>query len=171
MKVSNALVLLSVIPSVLSAGHTSMNMTLFDENAHEHDVIEEVVAEVIAEVEATNDSSEVSNEVVYDITSEVLASYGEEDDSTKAILGHITDAVGELEEIHSGDSGRVSDILTEIMHAAFGTEAPTPTPTVKVTEETMIGNIKNTVTGATDSVTDAASDIISSVFNGNLRKR
>ena len=166
MKLSSVLVALSFLPAVTAGGHTVMNMTMSDVvETKEQEVLEEVTTEVLAEVEAVSTSSTVSNEVVYDITKEVVSSYGITDDSAKAILGHITDAVAELETINMGGEGAVSDILTEIMHTAYGTDAPTPGPTEKVEEPTMISAIKNTVVGATETVEETVSSIISSVFN------
>merc|ERR1711983_64652 len=119
----------------------------------------------MAEVEAVSASDTVPVETVYDVASEVVAAHDGEDETTKEILGHITKAVSELEEIHAGESGAVSDILTDIMHKAYGTESPTVSPTVTVEDPTWISKTKDMVTGATDSVTEAASNIIDNVLN------
>ena len=78
---------------------------------------------------------------------------------------NITDAVSELEEIHTGEVGAVSDILVEIMHKAYGSIAPTSAPTVKVTETTMVDDIKNKIVDTTESMTESTSNFISAIFN------
>ena len=107
MKLFNALALLFLIPSVLG------------EDTTDRAIVESIVAEVEAEAEATSSSSTVSNQVVYGITKTVVSYYSDEPEF-KSVLGHITDAVAKLEKIHTGDSGAVSDIMTEVMHEAFG---------------------------------------------------
>lgn len=128
-------------------------------------VIDEVSKEILVDVQATHNSSIVPADAVYNATFEVAEKHTDADDETQEILAHITDAVSELELIHAGESGPVSDIIAEIMLKAYGSEAPTPAPTVKVTESTMIDGIKNKIVDTTESITEAASGLISSVLN------
>ena len=128
-------------------------------------VIDEVSKEILLDVQATHNSSIVPADVVYNATFEVAEKHGDSDDKTQEILAHITDAVSELELIHAGESGPVSDIIAEIMFKAYGSEAPTPAPTAKITELTMINGIKNKIVDTTESITEAASGLISSVLN------
>merc|ERR1712039_304750 len=139
-------------------------MTMFEEvSPEEQELVEKVAEEIMAEVDA--DSESVPVEQVYQAASEVIKAMDDEDETNKELLGTLSEAVAELEEIHAGETGSVSSILTEIMQSAYGTEAPTPSPTVFVKEPTFISSTKDMVTGATDTVTGIASDLISNVFN------
>ena len=171
MKFSKALILLSSIVAVLSDGHNNASDSAKEHSSDDALVIstnlllDEVSEEILIEVQAVHNSSIVPADAVYDITFEVVEKHGDEDDKIQAILGHMTDAVSELELIHAGESGSVSDILAEIMFKAYGSEAPTPAPTAKVTEATMIDEIKNKITDTTDSIAESAAGIINVVFN------
>merc|ERR1740129_1601735 len=99
-------------------------------------VMEKVTEEIMVEVEAQvgAEAKDVDAETLYEVAGEVISAFDDEDEKTKEILGQMTDAVSKLEVIHAGESGAVSDILMEIMYAAYGSEAPTPATPVEVEE-------------------------------------
>ena len=166
MKANTLLIIFSFIIAVLSDGHTNVTGLADDAAVNPNDVLEEVTEEILAEVQSINSSSTVPVDVVYDVAFDVVKTYSDnEDDNIEEILGHITNAVSELEEIHTGEVGAVSDILVEIMHKAYGSIAPTSAPTVKVTETTMVDDIKNKIVDTTESMTESASNFISAIFN------
>ena len=121
MKFSKALILLSSIVAVLSDGHNNASDSAKEHSSDDALVIstnlllDEVSEEILIEVQAVHNSSIVPADAVYDIAFEVVEKHGDEDDKIQAILGHMTDAVSELELIHTGESGSVSDILAEII--------------------------------------------------------
>jgi len=168
MKLSNVLFILSLIPSVLSAGHEG-----YEEHEHSSDAAAEMEHEHSSD--DMLETAEELNEIDDDATAKMLnAVAGEvanmnltsvEEEAVAEIAESVLDVIDALEETATGITSGVDGLVNQVLNEILGTESPTPAPTVFVPEQTnvdmMVGQVQDTV----NTIADASGDILNEIFN------
>jgi len=138
MKLTNVLFLLSLIPSVLSAGHDAHSSS-DDAHGMYEDIMAEVedpemVEGVVAELAGIG--TDVSTAMLTEIASEVVnmtpATTGLE--GVSDIANRILSAIAAVEAGATGVPGGASDLVQQVIYEILGTASPSPTPAPTVFE-------------------------------------
>ena len=167
MKLVNILILLSFIPSALSAHHEEHS----SDDAHDmlrqesmEDISPDMADEVVSLV---SNETDVGEDMLTQITSEVVnmtvTSAGEE--AVADIANSILDAIVAVEESATSITGSANDLVAQVINEVLGTDSPTLAPTIFVPEETNVDKVIGKVTDTVNAVAETSGNVLNKILN------